>query len=742
MKNKSLILFIICLLLLFIPFAIWGNTYLVGGDDTRLYYVFPFQFLKNYAFNIISDNTLAGAMTGYTSVAYFAPMFFIFWIFKFIPYVSTQLLLYGLNLSLGFLGFYTLINLWIRPKNTKEFSANIIAGIFYVTSIYLVKTMYTNQLLSIYLISVLPWTLYLFFKGVKQKKVVFVLLSVIVFSLFSSTINTLPWWAGIILVLLPLFLYEFLLQKKIFFIYSCVFIALFFLLNFYWIFHFIYPYIHPVGLQSIFQYYSSTNFIKDNIRIITGVAGLFTPLNIPFIQMDSNFANDISLILLPQSIFFACIIAAGLITLRNKEEKTIVYFVVLFSFLLSWFFFSPNIGLYGTNVFLFFGNHIPFFTMFRNMFDKFALPLAFMYAFALAISLQIIFRFIRLKWISTGLIILLAIILLFTSVSNALFLKKQINPLTTFSGEFNSDFMKMVSYLPSLDNASRVAWIPLNAPTYTSVEDGKYPGHFYSGLSPLRELANMSDYAGGFSFITSTDLFLGDRLFTLLDQGKYMQVGKILQQRNTKYIIVDHQLPPPYLQSFYYGGDSLKLLNDQGNSFQKIILGRKIKDFGSRYSLYSINPRFENNKLYLTESFSTFPKEFSNLSYKRLTSYSYDISITHLKKTEKLIFLDPYYQDWKLSLTSQNGSEQEYAANDNVVFGYANGWNIDPEKIKTQSGEGYYSANPDGSINITLRLYFAIQRYSFFAYALSGITFLISCCYILYFFIKPNKPVI
>src|SRR5258708_6568423 len=114
MNYRVILLFFIAFLLLLIPFVLWGNTYLVGGDDTKLYYIFPLEFLSHYTFNIVSDNTLGGAMTGYASVAYFAPLFFIFYLFKLVPFVSTQMLLYGLNLAVGFLAFYKVIGLWVE----------------------------------------------------------------------------------------------------------------------------------------------------------------------------------------------------------------------------------------------------------------------------------------------------------------------------------------------------------------------------------------------------------------------------------------------------------------------------------------------------------------------------------------------------------------------------------------------------------------------------------------------------
>ncbi len=737
-KSKSSILFIISCLLFFIPFLLWGNVYVVGGDDTRLYYVFPKEFLVNYAFNIISDNTLGGAMTGYASVSYFAPVFFVISLFKLIPYISTQMLLYGLNLAFGFYGIYKLIGLWVESKTIRGFYSNIIASLFYISSVYLVHTLYTHQLLSMYLVSVVPFTLYFFIKGLKEANIRLIVISTLIFSLFSTTINTLPWSAAVLIVILPFLLYEAFFAKRRFLQYSLLFLVLSILLNFHWIFHFIYQYIHPTGLQTMLEYYSSNDFIKDNIRIITAVSQAYSPLNIPFAQMDNNFFTNYSWFAVIQGLFFVCITLASVFIAKVNKVYAIPYFVSLSAFLLAWFFFSPDFGSWGREVFLYLSLHVPFFTMFRNMYDKFALPLSLTYALVFAMSLHILLQRIRPNFfivLCVGLLIVLGA----TFVTSTQHLKKNISDSAKFSGTFNDDFTDLVRYLQNQHDPSHVLWVPLNGPTYANIEDKYLSNHFYSGLSPLRVLADMSDYTGRFGFITQSDLFLGDKIFESLEEKEYDTVGKILQQRNAKYIIVDHQKLPSNMHAFMYGGESKKLLTVQGIEFQKTILGQKIKDFGKRYTLYSINPRFGNDKLYLTDDFKSFPQNFNELSYKKVASYQYEIAINNLKDEKKLVFLDPFSKDWVLYLQSDN-NKRAYAQAENIlVYDYANGWVISPRKIKENYEKEFYTTNSDGSMNLNMRLYFVPQQYNLPIYIISLGTFIILCVIVIFGFREKSK---
>src|SRR3989344_16881 len=81
---------VIAIALFLIPNLFWGNLYIVGGDDARLYYLYPLEYLKNFSFNVMSGNTLGGNL-GYMPVSYSAPNIAFLAVLKYLfPFVHTQ----------------------------------------------------------------------------------------------------------------------------------------------------------------------------------------------------------------------------------------------------------------------------------------------------------------------------------------------------------------------------------------------------------------------------------------------------------------------------------------------------------------------------------------------------------------------------------------------------------------------------------------------------------------------------
>lgn len=159
-KEKYIIIISFIFLSLFmIPSLFWGGLYSVGGDDSRLYYIFPKEFLVNFVFKIISDNNL-GTIASYSPRSFFAPIIFFIFLLKQVPFINAQLFMYGLNLGFGFLFFYLFLGIFIKNKSYYHFWIKIISGLFYIFSTYLTQTLYINQLLAIYLVSVVPCGLF------------------------------------------------------------------------------------------------------------------------------------------------------------------------------------------------------------------------------------------------------------------------------------------------------------------------------------------------------------------------------------------------------------------------------------------------------------------------------------------------------------------------------------------------------------------------------------------------------
>ena len=406
---------------------------------------------------------------------------------------------------------------------------------------------------------------------------------------------------------------------------------------------------------------------------------------------------------------------------KSASEFGCLYRTSLVSWVAVLFLFTVHISSWGTAAFLWLSNNVPGFVMFRNMYDKFGLALAFSFAFLLAISLKILFENIDkilIKRVALAAIFSITIL----NAKPFIFGKYFENPIWTTKNtyntihDFNSDFYDLLDYLKNNHEASRYLWLPMNRAGYTLIQDKSLNNHYYAGVSPLQYLGNTSDFAGFMSFGK-----FNSYLQNLILEKDYETVGKFMQRMNVKYLIVNHDVSPDLQQSYFY---KTELYNDQQKDFLNVILGDKVRDFGSHYSLYKINDQFANEKIYTTNTVERVPHDFSQVSYSKVASYEYAIKISNLKEKTKLVFLDPYHKLWELHFKLNN--KNFISGSHDLVFDYANGWTIDPSYIRQNFPKEDYGENPDGSIDLDLVLYFAPEKYFYPGVVVSGLTLL--CC--------------
>lgn len=717
------------ILLSFTPLIFWGNLYFVGGDDSRLYYLFPYDYFRNFTLHLISNNSLGSIgfyfsqsyIAGFSLLIYFVKTLFFFW--------NSQLLFFGINLSLGFLFFYLFLGLFFYKES---FGIKLVSSLFYIFSTFSIYTLWQSQLFSLYLISTFPFFCYIFTAAFLKKNISYIIIGSIVFSIFSNALFSVPWFLALLIAVVPIFIVIFFRNKSTFFLFGGILFALLLLINFYWLFHFIYsPYSsEDVRAEDLASQVNSKDFRNSSVAVVESVAernslvypffglfhkniqkdfgwqtwSIFSQWNLKFF-----FLNIIFLFPVVLALFFSQKLVA-------KDRK--LYLAALASWLITLFFFTVKIGDWGIDVFIWLNNTIPGFVMFKNMYDKFGLAMAFSYAFLFAVSVKILFDNIssnRLK--KYGLLLIFTVVLL-----NAKpfifgdFYKIPIwttdNTYSTIS-DFNEDFYALLGYLSSMDEASRFLWIPMNNANYVQISDKNLKNHYYSGVSPLQFLANTSDFNGRLSFPAA----VGKEIFENIEKRDYESAVEYLQQFNVKYVIVNRDISEDLQESYLYGE---KLYNAQGEEFQKMLLGEKIADFGDRYSLYKINDQFKNEKLYLTDDPYNFPEDFSSVQYTKDASYQYTIQIKRLKEKETLVFLDPYHKLWELYFTKDR--KEFLTGSHDMVFDYANGWEIDPEYIKKKFPKDRYHENPDGSIDLELTLYFKPQSYFYLGLIISGTT--------------------
>ncbi len=675
-KGCILVLLIISLFL--IPLLCWGNLYIVGGDDARLYYIIPQLYLRNFSFNVITNNTLGGNL-GYLPVSYYVPLLSIIYLLKIVlPYINTQLLAYGAILSLGFYFFYLFLQEWTDKNNSYIFLAEIVSSLSYVFSNYLTKTFYQHQQLSIYLILVVPGMLYLFTRGVKTKNMVFIILSALLYSICSSTVLSLPWFLPVLFTSLPLLLYFFWNHKEHFIRAAVIFVLITVCTNVYWIVHYIIPMVFKTSDGTFTGYVYSQAFRNQNHDLIEALASLNDPVNQMLSTVRTSWQNQPGMVVAQYLgiIYLGIILVAGATISKAKKSLRFLYIISFIGLVIAMLFVTPNFGQWNISLFELFNDRVPFFVMFRNMYDKFSLAIALQYAFALFISLVVIGETFK-----SSIVRYVCLIIIFAlSMSRAVpYIFPQYNDAaysTRISGQMNEDFIHLTSYIAGQHSPSRYVWLPLTFPGYVYIGDQLHPNHFYTGISPLQLFAGASDIAGFYGVQTSADPELNWKILELFKKHSYGTIVRILQDQNVRYVIVNHEQAPLQLYNMLNNYD---LIAYQSKEYQQVLLGRKIRDFGTRYTLYNINDQFSSPTVFLTNTIQGSISDVHEVQFNKVRSGFYDVVLSASKSAE-LVLLEPYSGLWRLDLVSGTTIHPVKAVQD-IAFNFGNAWEINPSQL-------------------------------------------------------------
>jgi hypothetical protein len=738
----SIICVFLCLIL--IPILFWGSDYFVGGDDGRLYYLYPYEYFKNFTTSIISENNIGG-LGFYFPQTYILPFSFLIYIVKTVSFgiVNIQYLMLSLNLFFGFLGMYLLLGIFIKTTNLQNIFIKITSSLMYIFSTFTFISGWGNQLFAIYFISIFPIVLYLFSKGVIENKYIYTLLSTIILSIFSILILSVPWALALIITSLPVIIYLIKKDYKIFLKHLFIFIIIVLLLNMYWIYHLLNSRNNDIKDNDIVNSLTSQDFIEANKNTIISVSKnnnvLYPLLNLPHYSIQKDFAwNTLSIYegwhlkFFNFNYIYLIIILIPIIFFRDKIKKHTIYIYSLLIFLIILYLYTANIGKEGINIFIFLSEKMPLFTLFRNMYDKFAISMAFIYAFLFAISLYIIAD-LKVFYKNIFYFIFILVILL-----NAIpFIRGDYFKLPIWTtqniypkvNELNNDFIDLSNFIKeNEDNNGKYLWYPLNKANYVFIQDESNKNGFYFGVSPLKVVSNKTDFTGILGF-SSQGENIGDKILNKDDE----HLLNFFATMNVNYIIVYNDLPTEIKNSYVYSYRSSGDLYAVQQEIKDKLLGDKVRDFG-RYSIYNINKDYSYNKIHLSDNLNELSREYNdNITYERINEGHYKIDIKNLNSNKYLNFLDPYHKMWRLS----NDDINYNAFKNTQSFDYANSFYINyDELIKNNKG---YTLNSDGSINLELDLIFEPIKYNNILYVISGSTLVLCLGYIGYSLIRKKR---
>ncbi len=400
----------------------------------------------------------------------------------------------------------------------------------------------------------------------------------------------------------------------------------------------------------------------------------------------------------------------GLLFIKNekdlKRKRILIAFslVLLIGLLLSKFVSPPFHNLYS---FLF--NNLLGFSIFREP-SKFYLIVSIAYLILFSYSLQHMSKFLKKSYINTTLFLIIFLLLLINSIP---LFTKNIGGLYVSQNEPSEYKLLSEKMINDSDYHFRTIWVPFyHQLGYFSIYRPKIS--LWDELNdPKSIIYNTTQIKPGISNFKNVKLY--SNIF-LSDNGR-----RILNNLNVKYIIVPMQLPESLEKIFPYAGDRKEYVKE----FDKISYLKKI-DFGNLtiYENQNYKPLIlisENPNLLSDDS------AYLNINFEIKNPSKYLLKIGNLSETTYLHFMESYNPGWQIIFLKSyapfynNDILDETHYKNDMLF---NSWTIDPQYIKDNYSEKYYTENPDGSINVEMVLYFKPQSYFYLGLLISGVTLL------------------
>ena len=724
---QKYILLCIAVAIFLIPNLFWGGLYNVGGDDGRFYYIFPLEYLKNFSFNIISNNTLGGNM-GYLPVSYAAPtVLFLLFLKTVFPFWNTQFIAYGLLLSFGFLFYYLFLKEVIQSKSVFLFWSRIIVSIGYIFSTYITKTFFQHQLISIYSILVVPACLYLFIVGLKKQKLAFIIASSIFYSLFSSTLLGLPWFLPSILTLIPFFIY-FQRSNKVFFWRAFITFILYSLIcNSFWLIHYLIPMISKTGSDVFVNHLLSDDYRNQNDLAIAAITNLNSPVNqlVNHLRTSWSDREGVTLFQSIGIIYLLVVLYAGSLLSHVKKIDRYLFVIVVSGLCLAMFFVTPNYGEMNLKIFQFFNGHIPLFVMFRNMYDKFALAMAFQVAFSVYVATYIYQEAKVRNFYKYSIIFCLALVTLLKAFPYVNIKYNDSDYSSRISGKFNSEFIALTDYLRKNPVSSRYLWISMTYPGYIVIGDEKEKNHFYSGLSMLQILSKSSDISGYYGIQTPSNPELNVTVLNLLRRHDYDALGKIFQNQNIGYIIENHEILPKNSLRFL---DENGIISSQSAEYRQAIIGKKVRDFGNKYSLYEISEKYYSPTVFLTRTVEKTIGDIQSVVFHKNSNGSFYVKIDTISTDSNLILLEPYNGLWGIYLINEK-SKRRLNLRNTVAYDFGNAWKLEPENLRVAYPE-FVKKTSNGNYSMQMQIEFLPSKFTIPTVVISVIAIVAGLFYI------------
>ena len=212
----------------------------------------------------------------------------------------------------------------------------------------------------------------------------------------------------------------------------------------------------------------------------------------------------------------------------------------------------------------------------------------------------------------------------------------------------------------------------------------------------------------------------------LLIEKDFESIGHIFQEQNIGYVIENHEYLPDKALTYM---NAYGFMASQSAEYKTALVGPKIRDFGTRYTLYRINPAYAAPTVFLTGEITDHITQVQNVAFTQRNDTVYEVDLVGLSSPANLVFLEPYNALWRLSLINDN-RVMMLTDKPTLAYAYGNSWHIDPAALQQRYPE--FIQSDGSSYHMRLRISFWPDRLTIPALIIS-IIFAVGI--IIYFFV-------
>ena len=755
--------------LMLLPFFWLGTDAFLGGDDTRLYFVYPSEWVERFALSAFGNGGLHG-FGGYSPQTFYVPFLVVLAVVgDLAPWLNLQALAFGISLSSGFLGTYFTVMLLTRgnAEIVQRRIAASLAGVMYVTAPLIVVMYWVQPLAWIVGVGGAPVLIALslryFSSGGLGYLFAFAILSpLFAVGLFALPIS-LPYVIGALLVVLGGTLLQTGRPER-FLRRATLMVVVFMGVNAFWIIPLAKSLVTPGSFGALALGHSGES-IAYNVRTVAQAQSIFdTLLLLPSIAFLEGWGWTSAALWgwwgasLPLSLMLPAVIARALMIARAQNTALVRLFVaILMATLVLAYFQTVNVTTVGVEAFVVLATKVPGFAMFRNFYAKFPGAYVFCYSLTFALAFVLVQSRLPTRWQRPA-SVALALAIVLPGVPMLLGMPLSLPFGTsypyTMKSQFPPAYMEAMSRLSEIDPAGRVFEMPLSG-NYWSILPLASADSVYVGSSPVKFLSGLDTFNSIDSFAVEGLPELETRVERALDDRDYSALGAILRMLSIGNIIfvegLQEDMGGRFLRLPTFPRDAVEMAEFARASGAEMVMGLDGADPAGvelyRFTEHESLPRlFVADRVGAVGSVEELIAEFSPEGYatsietgtsgctsvpvssvdfanpddlvicashpragavewSRPTPWRYLANVA-TEGPALLVLAEPFSSDWRASIRPSGTSGKKTTLPKTRVNGYASAW------ILAEAGEYF------------VELYYEPQRLTWTAAAVTGLTVL------------------